>query len=190
MPWYDRFFKKFEFNSPEELLEAIRGLDLDADSLASNGDLPASDAAGWLYWALYLKGALQAPTGSAVGPGNVYYDLLARHGNNDPGRIPDYSDPSRLLGVLQRRFRDFELFRTDPEAPLRTAPPRLVVMQGPVAPASTRGLKRIYEIGKEVPVETTIIDGYHRLFLARLFGHKQVPCDFVSESDAVPDPSP
>jgi SAM-dependent methyltransferase len=187
-PWYDRFFTKFAFNSPEELLAAIEGMELDVDALASDGDLAVNDLAGWGYWLVYLKGALQCAQGGALGPGNLYYDLLARHRNNDPGRAADFSDPGRLRALVRRRFDDFELFRTDADVPLKIAPLQLVVTDGPPAPTSTRAVKRVYEFGSEVPVETTIIDGYHRLFLARLFGHSQFPCDFVAERDAVPGP--
>jgi hypothetical protein len=188
-PWYDRFFKRFEFKSPEELLAAIERMDFDIDSLAQNGDPAVTDMAGWAYWVIYLKGALEGGNGKTAGPGNVYYDLLAQHGNDDLGRVPDYNDPSRLASVVHRRFSDFDIFRTHLEAPIQTAPPRLVVTQGPPTPRGKRNVARIYEVGSEVPVETTTIDGFHRLFLARLFRHKQVPCDFVAEDDAVPDPS-
>jgi hypothetical protein len=115
--------------------------------------------------------------------------MLARHWQNDPGRAADVGDPERLTALLERRFRDFALFRDDPEAPAKMPPMRIVVTDGPPAPSPTRSVKRIYEAGREVPVETTTIDGYHRLFLARLFGHKAIPCDFVAQRDAIPEPS-
>jgi 2-polyprenyl-3-methyl-5-hydroxy-6-metoxy-1,4-benzoquinol methylase len=186
-PWYDVFFDKFRFNSPRQLLAAVEEMDVEVEALACEPDFSVNGMGGWVYWLIYVKGALQRARGGAIGPGNVYYDLLARHGNNDPGRVADYRDPSRLLTVVHRRFQDFDLFNTHPEAPLQAAPPRLVVAEGP--PSPRRGVKRIYKIGSEVPVETTTIDGYHRLFLARLFGHTQIPGDFVTERDAVPDPN-
>jgi len=186
-PWYDRFFKRFERSSPEELLAGIDAMDVNVDELAENGDLATNDLAGWVYWLVYLKGALQAQK-EAPGPTNVYYALLERHWKNDPGRTRDLRDPDRLTTLVGRRFNDFNLFRADSDAMKKAVPLQVVVTQGPPATLTHRGVKRIYEFENEVPIETNVIDGYHRLFLARLFGHKQVPCDFVAEVDAVPDP--
>jgi len=158
------------------------------EPFATDDDLASNAMAGWIYWLLYVKGALQSADGGAVGPGNAYYDLLAGHWkNNDPGRAADLSDEDRLAELVSRRFADFELFRSRPDAAHVMQPIRLVVPAGPPTPSRARGVKRIYEFDREVPVETTTIDGYHRLFLARLFGHTHAPCDFVAEEDAVID---
>jgi len=184
--WYDQFFNAFAFESPQELLTAVHRTDVDTEMLAQDRDFGENGMGGWVYWLIYVKGALQHAQGEALGAGNVYYDLLARHWKGDPGRVADYGNPERLRALVHRRFRDFALFRANPDAPLEVEPLRLVVTKGPAAPSPTRSVKRIYQIGSEVPVETTTIDGYHRLFLARLFGHAQMPCDFVAEHDAVP----
>jgi len=187
-PWYDKFFTKFHAGSAKELLTAVQGMDLEVEAIATDDDLASNAMAGWIYWLLYVKGALQSADGGAVGPGNAYYDLLAGHWkNNDPGRAADLSDEDRLAELVSRRFADFELFRSRPDAAHVMQPIRLVVPAGPPTPSRARGVKRIYEFDREVPVETTTIDGYHRLFLARLFGHTHAPCDFVAEEDAVPD---
>jgi hypothetical protein len=187
-PWYDRFFTRFKGDSPEALLTEIDRMEVDVDGLAENGDLGTNDLAGWVYWLVYLKGALQAAGDGSPDGGTVYHDLLKRHWKNDPGRAKDLVDPERLNTLVCRRFDDFKLFRSDPNAPQKAAPVQIVVTDGPPTALARRGVKRIYEAGNEVPVETTVVDGYHRLFLARLFGHQQVPCDFVAEADAVPDP--
>jgi SAM-dependent methyltransferase len=188
-PWYDRFFDAFAFNSAQDLLTAVEKMEFDVDSLARNRDL-RKDLGGWTYWLAYLKGALQWERDGDVTEGNAYYDLLARHWKNDPARATDLGDSDRLRALIRRRFEDFKVFRTDREAPLKTAPLRLVVANGPPTPSVTRDVKRIYVVGSEVPVETSTFDGYHRLFLARLFGHTQVRCDFVAERDALTDPKP
>ena len=118
---------------------------------------------------------------------NAYRLLLARHWQNDPGREQDLRDESRLTALIRRRFDDFELFRSRRDAAAETEPIRIVVPEGPPAPIATRSIKRVYELGREVPVETNTVDGYHRLFLAQLFGVAAYPCDFVAERDAVPE---
>jgi methyltransferase family protein len=185
-PWYDRFFKRFERPSVEELLTEIDTMDVAVDELVENGDLASNDLAGWVYWLVYLKGALQAQR-EPIGGANVYYALLERHWKNDPGRAKDLTDPERLSALVSRRFHDFDLFRAGPDAMRKTAPIQLVVTDGPPAAVANRGVKRVYEAGNEVPIESSVIDGYHRLFLARLFGHKSIPCDFVAQQDALLD---
>jgi SAM-dependent methyltransferase len=187
-PWYDPFFEAFAFKSPEELVAAIDGMEVNLDALAEEHDLRANGMSGWVYWLIFVKGALQFEGSGELSTGNAYYDLLARHWRNDPGRVIDYGDPQRLRALVQRRFQDFRLFRTHPGAPLQVEPLRLLIPEGPPTPSAIPTVKRIYQVGHEVPVETTSVDGYHRLFLARLFGYGQVPCDFIAERDAVPDP--
>ena len=187
-PWYDRFFTHFVPKSASELIATIAAMELDVDSLAREQDFIAYGMGGWAYWLTYVKGAVQYTETGKVGPGNVYYDLLAEHWNKDVGRVADQSDPDLLTSLVRRRFLDFELFRNNPEAPLQTAPLGIVIPNGPASPSATGDVKRIYEFGSQVPVETTTIDGYHRLFVARFFGHIQLPCDFVAENEALPDP--
>ena len=185
--WYERFFKKFEHQDAGAMLETIQSMAVDVDELALNGDLVANDLGGWVYWLAYLKGALQFTATKSVALDNAYRLLLARHWQNDPGREQDLRDESRLTALIRRRFDDFELFRSRRDAGAETEPIRIVVPEGPPAPIATRSIKRVYEFRREVPVETNTVDGYHRLFLAQLFGVAAYPCDFVAERDAVPE---
>jgi len=186
-PWYDRFYGRFGTSPAETLLNTISEMEIDVDELAGNGDLASNDLAGWVYWLVYLKGALQASGGASTGSQNAYYSLLEKHWKNDPRRANDLSDADRLSTLVCSRFQDFELFRGDPDAPKKVEPIQLIVTDGPPVPLPTQDVKRIYSVGSEVPVETTVIDGYHRLFLARLFGLKEMPGDFVAGADAIPE---
>jgi hypothetical protein len=47
----------------------------------------------------------------------------------------------------------------------------------------SRDAKAVYEAGSSMPVEASLLDGYHRLFAARLFGVRYVPADFVVQDD-------
>jgi hypothetical protein len=188
-PWYDTFFDAYAFESPERVLSEIDGTVVDLEVLARNGDLDSDGMSGRDYWQIYVQGALQHARGGEAGPGNTYYEMLSRYWNKDPGRAADFRDPDLLAKLVKRRFEDFDLFRAAADAPSKMSPARLVVPEGVPKPTPTRGVKRIYVLGSGVPLEITTFDGYHRLFLARLFGHRQIPCDFVSERDALPDPS-
>jgi SAM-dependent methyltransferase len=187
-PWYDEFFKAFAFDSAEQLIAEAGRMDVDVRALVAEPDFVTKGMGGWVYWLIYLIGALQRRESGVSGPGNCYYDLLAEHWTQDPGRAKDYTHATRLAELVSRRCDDFDLFLTNREAPSKVAPLGLVIPRGPAVPTPACDVKRIYEVHAEVPVETTIFDGYHRLFLARLFGHRQMRCDFVAERDAMPDP--
>ena len=186
-PWYDQFFSAFVFKSANELLSAVDNRPIDIDALVADPDFSKKGMRGWVYWLIYLKGALEYGRNRVIDGSNCYYDMLARHWVNDPGRTGDYRDPQRLTVLVRRRFDDFENFRAGPTAAKHTSPLGLVIPSGPAVPTRSSDVKRVYEVGAEIPIETTVIDGYHRLFLARLFGLPQIPCDFVAERDALPD---
>jgi SAM-dependent methyltransferase len=185
--WYDRFFTTFAFDSPEKMFTSLENREVNIDPLASDGDLAMEGMGGWLYWLVYVQGALQRARGGAIGPGNIYYDLLAKNWINDRGRAADFGDPDRLVMLVKRRFDDFDLFRSDPDAPAKMSPIHLLVPDSPPAPTEAIDVKRVYDFERGTSVDTTKIDGYHRLFLARLFGHSSVPGDFVAQRDAEPD---
>ena len=185
--WFDPFFERFRVRSAEQLLAEIGQMDVNVDELAHNSDLAANDLGGWVYWLIYLVGGLRWMSDGDAGPSNPYYKILGRHWSRDIGRAQDMSDPERLKALVLRRFEDFKLFRTNPKAPELVQPVQLVLTAGRPVTSATRSIKRVFETGRETPVETSTIDGYHRLFLARLFGHDHIQCDFVAERDAVLD---
>ena len=79
---------------------------------------------------------------------------------------------SRAIERVARRFRDVELFRRviaqRPASAERLDQITVVLRDEPSAAPQP-----VYLAGSDSPLQATLIDGYHRLFLARLFGVPQ-----------------
>ena len=181
--WYDRFFSTLQFGSAEELLAAVAGIQVDVDSIARSHDLMQKEVlSGWAYWLLYIKGYLQYVDTERVDSGNVYYDYLVRYfgpRGHDPGLCSALADPHTAAERVARRFRDFDIFRNhegrEPSGLDNIAPVTVILRDPPPHDASP-----VYGVGSDAPLMANI-DGYHRLFLARLFGIEALRCEVVYE---------
>ena len=58
----------------------------------------------------------------------------------------------------------------------------LLVLSGPGLPEDQ---DRVFEIGRPAPIMARRMDGWHRLFAAKLFGITRLPCEFVQVEDVV-----
>jgi 2-polyprenyl-3-methyl-5-hydroxy-6-metoxy-1,4-benzoquinol methylase len=180
--WYDCFFSTLQFDFAEELLEAVAEMQVDVDTMVKSRDLRRKVMSGWVYWWLYIKGYLQYVDTSQVDKGNVYYDYLMKYfgpEGHDPGLHNVLAAPHTTAERAIRRFQDFELFRNhaayEPNVPDSISPITLIVRDLPTSDA-----KFVYEVGSDTPLQASI-DGYHRLFLARLFDIEALPYEIVHE---------
>jgi SAM-dependent methyltransferase len=175
----DRFFHNFEFDTADELLAALAGMEIDLATMARSHDLRREVYSGWVYWLLYLKGYIQYTKSGKVGSGNLYFDYLTKF---YVGRGPDHglgqelSEPRKVAERVARRFRDIDLFRKHPvEGPSswmnKVAPVRIIVSDPP-----PENPLLIYEVGSDSPLKARLFDGWHRLCPARLFGIRELPC--------------
>jgi SAM-dependent methyltransferase len=180
--WYDSFFSTLQFDSAEELLEAVAEMWIDVDTMVKGHDLRRQVMSGWVYWLLYIKGYLQYVDAGQVDKGNVYYDYLMRYfgpQGQDPGLHNVLAAPHTTAERVKWRFRDFELFRNhgvyEPKVEDSISAITLIVRDRPTFDA-----KFVYEVGSDTPLQASI-DGYHRLFLARLFDIKALRYETVHE---------
>ena len=168
-PWCDPFFRTWAFPTPEDLLAAVDGMQVDVDLLARGSDLRRA-LSGWGYWTLYIKGYLEHKRTGRLDPDNTYLRYLGdyfRAHLHDPRLLNYMSDPSRAAAMVERRYRDFDVFRSagsDLQGLFEEVRAVEVVRVDP----STPGAHAVYLRGKHRPLFGTI-DGYHRRFLARLF---------------------
>jgi SAM-dependent methyltransferase len=184
-PLTDTFFSTLDFDSTEDLLVAIAGMEFDLDTLAKSRDLAWDVLGGWIYWVLYIKGYLQHKNTGVLGNGNMYYEYLTKYfgpRRHDPGLVEVLADTTSTTEFIARRFSDFDFFRysvaLDPSEAERVDPVT-VVLSNP--PPNEEDAMLVYEVGSDVPLSASIIDGYHRLFLARLFKVERLPCRMLSE---------
>jgi len=183
----ERFFSAFEFDSPDDLLAAVAGIELDLDRIARSRDSQAYEYLGWVYWLLFLKGCIQYADRGLAGPGNVHYDYLTGYffdRQRDPRLARAAVDPEvGLATVVERRFRDFEFFRSraGEDVAEEVAPIRVYVPNPPPEYPNY-----VYVEGSDEPLPAARLDGWHRLFLARVFGTPRLRCTVLREEQPLP----
>jgi SAM-dependent methyltransferase len=188
---HDRFFSVFSFDSGEELLQAVDALEIDLDRIAEARDLRRDVLSGSLYWLLFLKGYLQFEAAGRVEDSNIYFRYLVQRFDakaHDPGIADLLADSEQARLRIERRFLDVRLFRRlivgDLSELHRVAPVELAL-----CPPGGERAATVFKIDSDRPVVGEL-DGYHRVFTARLFGVPWLPCRFVgdeSEQAAVGD---
>ena len=180
----EQFFNVFQFDTPAELVAAVDAFEVDLETLARSHDARRQLYGGWVYWLLFLKGFLQyAKTGSA-GAGNVYFDYLTRHYGattdygGDPGLKHFLEDADHATEVVRRRYHDMEVVRDDPAGAADRIPPiRLYIAEHDDGTAH-----RLYEPDRPAPLIARGIDGWHRLFTARVFGAPALRAEIMMPS--------
>jgi SAM-dependent methyltransferase len=172
-PWFDAFFSAWSFEGPEDLLAAVRSTSVDLEAMARNRDLSGQGLSGWTYWYLYLKGYTQYVEASGVEDSNIYYRYLTEYFEQDEGLAPVLRDREAARTRVARRFEDFGSLGSSAEQP--EFEPITIWTQEP-APVDA---KLVFVDDSAAPLPATDIDGYHRLFAARVHGLEKVPVEVV-----------
>ena len=171
-----RFFEQVRFTNGDELLADVRAMEIDLKKVIDDPDLATDVYSGRMYWLLFLKGYCQYLAGRTLGPGNIYYDYITDYyapRRHDPGISDDLTDPLFALQRVAARFHDADRFR---QAPNTYVPAAVTIFQSgdPELDQLT-----VFEAGSGEPVQANSVDGWHRLFAARIFGASTVPGEVV-----------
>ena len=157
-------------------------IQLDVGKLATSYDLGTLALSGWTYWLLYLQGYAQFAQAKAVSDDNIYLTYLVKHfgpAGHDTGIASLLADREQARERVAARYRDCDAFRrcaAGDRSALREIAPLKIILRNPPTPDA----KLVYQTGSDVPVRASL-DGYHRLFLARLFGVAGLPAEVTSE---------
>ena len=182
------FFETFAFDTPEELVAAVDAMQLDLETISRSHDARKLVYSGWVYWLLFLKGYLDYARTGEGGPGNIFFDYLTRHYGEtsdyagDPGVRFFLEDEEEATEVVRRRFEDMDRFRRDPEGTAAQIAPLRVYL----AEHDDGTTHRVFEVGRPAPMLARGIDGWHRLFAARVFGASAMAVDIVRPSTETP----
>jgi SAM-dependent methyltransferase len=183
----ERFFVRFNGDSTSEILSAIEAMELDLDALAESDDLKKSVYSGWAYWTLFLKGYLQYAHESHVHAGNIYYDYMMNYyapRQHDPGLANVFADANTAAKRITQRFEDFDLFRNsagEHEGVLdKLAPIKIFV--GDV-PEPHKLLVHVCQ--SDTPLVADAVDGWHRLFSAKLWNVEKLACQVIQKGPSV-----
>ena len=177
-----RFFEHFRFDCPEDLLAAVDGFDVDLGALVRSHDARSLVYSGWVYWMLFVKGYLQYEEAGDVAAGNVFLDYLtgfygaAAERGGDPELRVMLADEAEAAVVVRRRFEDLRRFRHGraEEVAEQLAPIRIHVGEQPDGSAHD-----VFEVGRTTPLRARGVDGWHRLFAAKLFGAPALRAEVV-----------
>lgn len=175
-PWFDAFFSAWSFESPEELLAAVRSTTVDLEAVTRNRDLHGQGLSGWTYWFLYLKGYMEYLDAGSVEDSNIYYRYLTEYFEQDEGLAPVLRDREAARTRVGRRFEDFGSLAANPGDRPGFEP--IVIWTQALAPVDA---KLVFLDGSSAPLPAVDIDGYHRLFAARVHGLEWVPAEVVSQ---------
>lgn len=171
------FFEKFGSARGDELLSAVDDVEFDLRMLGESHDSRVYVYSGWVYWFLFLKGYLEYHRDAEVGPGNTYFDYLRDHYTRDPGISATLDDPRAAAEFVRRRFHDMDLFReraNDPSLPDEVEPVHAVLTDQP-----SESSLRVFEADGEEPLAANRVDGWHRLFAAKVFGARRLRGELV-----------
>jgi SAM-dependent methyltransferase len=174
-PWLDAFFSAWSFESPEELLAAVRSTTIDLETASRNRDLSGQGLSGWTYWYLYLKGYTECVDAGGIEDSNVYYRYLTEYFEQDEGLAPVLRDRELARTRVGRRFEDFGGLSADREGEPDFEP--ITIWTKEPAPVDA---KLVFLAGSPEPLPAVEIDGYHRLFASRLHGLEWVPAEVVA----------
>lgn len=155
---------------------------IDLDALLREPDLRLHVYSGASYWLLFLKGYLQHHESGTIAGGNIYYDYLMGHYApelKDPGLVREFATPQSAVERIVRRYQDLDRFRAGgPLIGSAVAPVRIIISEPPPPHPL-----RVYEAGSEIPLRARLVDGWHRLFAAKLCGVESLPCEIQEESN-------
>jgi SAM-dependent methyltransferase len=171
------FFASAQHSDGEQLIAEVQKMDIDLARAARNPDLDRELYSGRLYWMIFLKGYAQYCERRLLGPGNIYFDYITDYyapSGHDPALCEALRDPLFAMERVASRFKDLDQFRRCPRD-YRPATPIVIYQSGD---PDTDNLV-LYEAGTEKPIQAYAVDGWHRLFAARIFGATSIPADVL-----------
>jgi SAM-dependent methyltransferase len=180
----EKFFHVFNFDTTDELFAAVESMNVDVSTLARSHDSRVEGYDGWVLWFLFLRGYLEYARTGKAGPGNAYFDYLSSHHGQalDPVVAAEVGRGSTHEYIM-RQFEGMDRLRDAagrPEASEEIPP--IHVFTSDLA----EGRSLVYEPGAPQPIRARRVDGWHRLFSARLFEVPRLRMVVVREEDPKP----
>ncbi len=161
---------------PRDVLAAVAATEIDVPAVIASDDCVRFGYAGWSYWLLYVLGYLEYVKLGSVATDNVYARYFVDHylpGPHDPGLQGQLLDEASALARVGGRFADLHRLlgpQRDDGAAAGILPVRVL--------ASNRrqdDLHDVYDASSGASVKARAIDGWHRLFAARLGDVRALP---------------
>lgn len=167
----DNFFSRFDVKDLKglgDILDIVLRKEFELSSCRDSKDYRLG-ISGWLYWYYYLKGYKEYIDLGIVDSYNSYLNYLVAY-YEDTKFDPDFesiiADRSKLVGRIAKRF---DTTRSMMKGEKDIFPITLFNLQ------QDNERNRLYMTGSSNRFSCEYIDGYHRLFSARLFHVDEIP---------------
>jgi SAM-dependent methyltransferase len=170
------FFEGLESATGDALLSKAATMEIDLEQVAEKPDLATFVYSGRMYWFVLLKGYTQYLNGGVIGRGNIYYDYITDYyvpRRHDPALCDVLSDAPFAMQCIAARFRELDSFRKAP----KTYVPTAISLFRSGMPASDK--LAVYEVDSGEVLHACAVDGWHRLFAARVFGATAIPAEVL-----------
>jgi hypothetical protein len=172
----DKFFRHFDFDSTSELVAAVAEMEVGLETIAVGRDCRDHVYSGWVYWFLFLKGYLDYRREHYVRDPNIYLEYLTRYyvpRGHDPGIAHELRSVEAARGRVLRRYRDLDSISAaarDARVPDDIAPVEVRIEDPPPA-----DVLAIFRPSGAFAIAASRVDGWHRLFAARIAGLDALP---------------
>jgi hypothetical protein len=179
----ERFFSNFAFDNMSDLIGAVSEMRVGLDSMARNQDLQFHVYSGWVYWFLYLRGFLEFKETKHLAAHNIYLRYMLRYyapRRHDPGLEYMVGNPIAARDRVMARFRHSLMFSTY-ENGGNDAPPGIEPVIVTVTDPAPLHPLQVFPMGATDSVGGSLVDGWHRLFGARIFGVTSLPGQVVRD---------
>lgn len=170
------FFTQFGFETMPELIEAVADTRVGLATIAKSRDVRKLLYSGWVYWFLFLRGYLEYVEAGQLEDGNVYLEYMVRYyapRRHDPGVVDSFRRRDSAIERISARYETLSRFALAAEDGADThddLAPVVVIIRRPVEYPL-----RVFTVGAPDAIEAALVDGWHRLFGAHLFGVASVP---------------
>jgi hypothetical protein len=180
----ERFFGNFSFENTDDLIAAVADMEVGLDSISRSKDASVLVYSGWVYWFLFLKGYLQYREAAEITDTNIYFNYLVRYyapRGHDPGISTQLLDVNQARERVRERFENFDVVGDREADVLNVVEPIVVTVSDPMPHHPLR----VYPVGAPDALGGRLVDGWHRLFSAKIAGCPELQGQAVFEGEAV-----
>jgi hypothetical protein len=177
------FFTQFQFETMAELVDAVAEVRVGLATIAKSQDVRSTLYSGWVYWLLFLRGFLEYTDAGRLEDDNVYLEYMVRYyapRRHDPGVVESFRNPETASERIMARFATLSYFALAAEEgtlALDDVEPVVVTVRRPMPEYPLR----VYPVAGKDSIGAALVDGWHRLFGAHLFGIESIPGVVVVE---------
>jgi hypothetical protein len=132
---------------------------------------------GWVYWLLFLRGFLEYIEAGRLEEGNIYLEYMLQYyapRRHDPGVVESFRRREIASERIRARFEMLSRFAIAAEEGSRVfddVEPVGVIVRHPMPEYPLR----VFTVDGSDSIGAALVDGWHRLFGAHLFGIESIP---------------